>query len=195
METPPRHYVALAFLPVAIALLTLVALLMYQRGAEERRGRWQQPEAVLDAIGIGPAMEVAEWHPTDTYFLERLRKRVGADGSVYAVEPSPRLAQEIESSATGVDVVSELPQALDALLILHVSANDQQRDRVEGELRQAGQRLPVGARLGLIGLVGDRLDRRIGPQELLDAATTRGFQFVRQEDFLKPQFLLVLEKQ
>ena len=195
MDTPPRHYVALAFLPIMLAAVTLAALYFYQRGAEERRDRWQQPEAVLDAIGVHPGMRVAEWHPSDTYFLERLERRVGTDGSVYAVGPSSRVAQAIERNVPRVAVVPELPSGLDALLDLHVSAAEQELLQVEKELGEAGQRLASGARVGFIGVRGDRLDRIIGPGELVEAATGQDFRFVRKEDFLDRQFLLVLEKE
>lgn len=195
MENAPRHYVALAFLPVAIALVTLAALLVYQRGAEERRDRWQQPEAVLDAIGVRPGMRVAEWHPSDTYFLERLEGRVGAHGAVYAVKPSPGVAQVIEDHTPRVAVVGELPPAVDAILVVHVSAADQEMPPIEQELTEAGRRLTKGARVGLIGVGSDRLDHFIGPSELLEAAGAQGFRVVREESFLDPQFLLVLEKE
>ncbi len=195
METPPRHYVALAFLPIMLAAVTLAALYFYQRGAEERRDRWQQPEAVLDAIGVHPGMRVAEWHPSDTYFLERLERRVGTDGSVYAVGPSSRVAQAIERNVPRVAVVPELPSGLDALLDLHVSAAEQELLQVEKELGEAGQRLTSGARVGFIGVRGDRLDRIIGPGELVEAAAGQDFRLVRKEDFLDRQFLLVLEKE
>jgi len=194
METPPRHYVALAFLPVVLAVVTLAALYFYQRGAGERRDRWQQPEAVLDAIGVHPGMRVAEWHPSDTYFLERIERRVGTGGSVYAVAPSSRVAQAIERNIPRVAVVPELPFGLNALLDLHVSAAEQELLQVEKELGEAGQRLASGARVGFIGVRGDMLAHIIGPAELIDAATGQDFRLVRKEDFLDRQFLLVLEK-
>ncbi|HEX9724730.1 MAG TPA: hypothetical protein VGC53_10670 [Vicinamibacteria bacterium] len=195
MENPPRHYVALAFLPVVIALVTLAALVVYQRGAEERRDRWQQPEAVLDAIGVRPGMRVAEWHPSDTYFLERLVRRVGESGSVYAVGPSPRVLEAIETRAPSVAVLPELPPALDVLLDLHVSATDQEMLDVEKELQQAGERLTAGGRVGFIGARGERFDHVLSPDELADGAAGHGFRLARKEDFLDRQFLLVLEKE
>lgn len=193
METPPRHYMALAFLPVALAVVALAALYVYQRGAEDRRDRWQQPEAVLDAVGVHPGMRVAEWHPTDTYFLERLERRVGSGGSVYAVEPSSSVARSIESKAPHVSVVPELPPRLDALLLLHVSAAQQDLAQLKQELAQASRRLSPGARVGLIGVRNDQLDRFVGQEELEEAASG-DFRLVRNEDFVDRQFLLVLEK-
>jgi predicted methyltransferase len=195
MESPPRHYVALAFLPVVIALITLVALLVYQRGAEERRDRWQQPEAVLDAVGVRPGMRVAESHPSDTYFLERLVARVGETGSVYAVRPSARVVEGIEARAPRVRVVSELPPGLDVLLDLHVSANDQEIADVSEELREAGERLASGARVGFIGVRGEGFEHVLSPDGVAEVAAAHGFRLARKEDFLDRQFLLVLEKE
>jgi len=195
MESPPRHYVALAFLPVVIALVTLVALVVYQRGAEERRDRWQQPEAVLDAIGVRPGMRVAEWHPSDTYFLERLVGRVGESGSVYAVRPSARVLEAIEARAPRVTVVSELPPVLDVLLDIHVSVTDQEISDVEKELREAGEKLAAGGRVGFIGVRGERFAHALSPDALADAAAAHGLRLARKEESLDRQFLLVLEKE
>jgi len=194
METPPRHYLALAFLPVVLAVVTLIALYFYQQGAEERRDRWQKPEAILDSIGVSPGMRVAEWHPADTYFLERLARRVGSEGLVYAVQPTARVVKAIERSLPGVAVVPELPSALDALLLLQVSTAEQDMGPVAKELQEAGQRLPSGARLGWIGIRSERLDNVIGPEELTQAAAGQNLRLIREEDFLDRQFLLVLEK-
>ena len=194
METPPRHYLALAFLPIALAVVALTALYLYQRGADERRDSWQQPDAVLDAIGVHPGMRVAEWHPTDTYFLERLERRVGSGGSVYAVEPSLSVARSIETKGPRVSIVPELPPALEALLVLHVSAAQQDLTQLEEELAKASERLARGARVGLIGVRSDQLDRLVGREELEEAASG-DFRVVRSEDFLDRQFLLVLEKE
>ncbi|MGH9463618.1 MAG: hypothetical protein ACRD1X_20630 [Vicinamibacteria bacterium] len=195
MENPPRHYVALAFLPVVIAVVTLVSLVVYQRGAKERRDRWQQPEAVLDAIGVRPGMRVAEGHPSDTYFLERLVGRVGESGAVYAVRPPAHVVEAIETRAPRVKVASELPPALDVLLDSHVSATNQEISDVEEELREAGGQLASGARLGIIGARGEGFDRVLSPDELADRAAAHGLRLARKEDFLDRQFLLVLEKE
>ena len=194
MESPPRHYVALAFLPVVIAVVTLVALVVYQRGAEERRDRWQQPEAVLDAIGLEPGMRAAVLHPEDTYFLRKLVARVGESGSVYAVRPASRVAEAIGDSSLPVAVVAELPPGLEVLLLVsHVSAADQETDAVEKDLRQAGERLAAGARLGFIGVRGEAIERAITKEDVVTAAESQGFRLLRSEDFVDRQFLLVLE--
>jgi hypothetical protein len=195
MENPPRHYVAIAFLPVVIVLVTLAALVLYQRGAEQRRDRWQQPEAVLNAIGVRPGMRVAEWHPSDTYFLEKLVGRVGGNGSVFAVRPSSQVVQAIETRAARVVVVPELPAALDVMLDLHVTGTDQEMPDVKKELGEVGERLGSGARLGFIGLRGERIDQVIGSDQVVEAAVAQGFRLVREEGFVDRQFLLVLEKE
>jgi hypothetical protein len=185
---------ALAFLPVILALVTLIALYFYQRGAGERRDRWQKPGAVLDTIGVRPGMQVAEWKPSDTYFLARLAGRVGTEGAVYAVLPEARLSEAIESELPRVKIVSELPRRLDVLLVSRLSVVDQDREIVESELEEIGSRLEKGSRVGFLGIRSDALDAVLQPDDVAGAAEGVGLRTLRHEDVVDRQFLLVLEK-
>jgi hypothetical protein len=194
MEIPPRHYMVLAFLPVILAAVTLIALYFYQRGAEERRDRWQKPEAILDALGVGPGMRVAEWRPTDTYFLERLADRVGSGGEVFAVQTPPRLAEAIGTKLREIEVVGEPPLGLDAVLLVHLTMAEQDLALVEHELEVSSEKLKQGGRVGWIGVRSEQVDGFIEPDDAAQLATDQGLQLLGDERFVERQFLLVLEK-
>lgn len=194
METPPRHYMALAFLPIILAVVALIALYFYQQGAEERRDRWQEPEAIFDALGVGPGMRVAEWSPTDTYFLKRLADRVGSGGEVFAVQAPPRVAEAIGAKLPEIEVVGEPPPGLDAVLLVHLTMAEQDRTLVEHELEVCRERLKQGGRVGWIGVRSEQVDGFIGPTDVAQLATERNLRLLSNERFVDRQFLLVLEK-
>jgi len=55
---------------------------------DAERREWQDADAVLDAIGVGPGQVVADVGAGDGYFTLPLARRVGPRGTVYAVDPS-----------------------------------------------------------------------------------------------------------
>jgi hypothetical protein len=194
METPPRHYMALAFLPVILAVVTLVGLYLYQQGAKERRDRWQKPEAVLDAIGVGPGMRAAEWMPSDTYFLEKLLHRVGSDGHVFAIVPPSRVSEDIAREIPSIEILAEPPTGLDAILSVHITMAKQDLEELERTLVECSERLNEGGRIGVIGFRSERLDAFLPSSEVKRLATDAGLEVVGEEHFMDRQFLVVLER-
>lgn len=55
-----------------------------------RRDEWQQPERVLDALGIRPGMVIADVGAGDGYFSFKLAERVGPAGKIYATDIEER---------------------------------------------------------------------------------------------------------
>ena len=66
-----------------IILLTFFLLTNLTCG-QSRRDRWQQPEKVMDVIGVEPGMVIGEAGAGEGYFTFKLSKRVGENGLVYA---------------------------------------------------------------------------------------------------------------
>ncbi len=62
----------------------------------DHRDEWQQPEKILDAIGIQPGMTVADVGAGKGYFTFRLAECVGPEGKVYATDIDERLLQSIK---------------------------------------------------------------------------------------------------
>ncbi|MFQ5790216.1 MAG: hypothetical protein ACE5JI_07020 [Acidobacteriota bacterium] len=192
MEKTPRHYMALAFLPFVLAIAALTALYLYQQGAEERRDGWQKPDAVFEALGIEPGMEVGQLRPSDTYFLSRLARRVGPRGKVYAMLAPPGLAREIGRGLPQVHV-EESPSLLDVILLLHLRATEQDLEKLERELHVAKGGLKPGGRLGLIGVRSDQLRGFLSARDAAALAERVGFHLVQDAEVVERQFLLVLE--
>jgi len=55
------------------------------------REQWQQPEAIMDALGIAEASRVADLGAGGGWFTVRLGHRVGPNGVVYAVDIQSRM--------------------------------------------------------------------------------------------------------
>ena len=94
-----------------------------------RRDRWQQPQRVMDALGIEPGMRVADIGSGGGYFTLRLAQRVGPEGCVYAVDTDSDLrsliadraaADELTNVATVTPPEHEpgLPEPVDLAIIV-----------------------------------------------------------------------------
>ena len=65
---------------VFLSLLLPITLLWGQSG----RDNWQQPQRVLDSLGVKEGMVIGEVGAGDGYFTYHLARRVGNNGLVYA---------------------------------------------------------------------------------------------------------------
>ncbi len=95
------------------------------------RDKWQQPEKIMDIIGLKPGMIVGEAGAGDGYFTFKLAKRVGPSGLVYAndideseLEKLKEEAQEKKINNIEV-IVGEVdnplfPDSLDMVIMVYV---------------------------------------------------------------------------
>jgi ubiquinone/menaquinone biosynthesis C-methylase UbiE len=104
----------------ALAVAALVALLLgcasWKRAAYEGVGRdeWQQPDAVIALLAIGPGDRVADLGAGGGYFTFRLAEAVGESGHVYAVDVDDDMIGDLnrqvrERGASNVSVVRAEP--------------------------------------------------------------------------------------
>jgi ubiquinone/menaquinone biosynthesis C-methylase UbiE len=61
-----------------------------------QRDSWQQPEKIMDSLGIRPGMVIGEAGAGQGYFTFHLAKRVGETGKVYANDIDRRALRRIE---------------------------------------------------------------------------------------------------
>ncbi len=173
------------------------------------RDQWQQPEQVMDALGIADGSKVADLGAGGGWFTVRLGHRVGPNGRVYAEDIQPQMIDAIARRVRdhglrnvqpilGTADNPHLPRGIDAVLI--VDTYPQFREPVT-LLRHVAGALAPGGRLGIVdfkkdgaGGPGPPLNERIDPETIRRDAQQAGLTFLRQETFLRYQFLLVFGK-
>lgn len=199
---------------VALALLLLVVSLAAQESA---RDAWQRPAEVLEALGIRAGSVVADIGCGRGYFTAHLARRVGAAGSVYAVEVDPQALAAVEELVarhgfSQVRVVEGQaddprlpPETLDVALI--VDSYHEFR-RPDAMLEKIFGALKPGGLLGIIDRAAEPGQERASylrrhriPKEFVEQDAARhGFRFLREAPgFLRPLgsvsfYFLVFEK-
>ena len=171
----------------------------------EDRADWQQPDAVVRALGVAPGHTVVDVGAGPGYFAIRLAR---AGAHVFAVEVEPKLIELLrdrvrDAGATdGVTPVFGLPD--DPLvppascdLALVIDTFHHFPDGV-AYLRRLVRALRPGGRIVNIDFhkrelpVGPPLEHKIAREEFLAQAKKAGLELVREETFLPYQYFLEL---
>jgi predicted methyltransferase len=169
------------------------------------RDAWQQPQEVMDALGIADGARVADLGAGGGWFTVRLARRVGPNGQVFAEDIQPQMIESIarrvsrEGLANVVTVLGtpgdpKLPSDLDAVLI--VGTYPEMTDPVT-LLRNVGKSLRPNGRVGVIdfrlegGGPGPPTDERVEPNVVIRDAERAGLRLLTREEFLTYQYLLV----
>ncbi len=169
------------------------------------RDAWQQPQEVMDALGIADGARVADLGAGGGWFTVRLARRVGPNGRVFAEDIQPQMIESIarrvsrEGLANVVTVLGtpgdpKLPSDLDAVLI--VGTYPEMTDPVT-LLRNVGKSLRPNGRIGVIdfrlegGGPGPPTDERVEPNVVIRDAENAGLHLLAREEFLTYQYLLV----
>jgi ubiquinone/menaquinone biosynthesis C-methylase UbiE len=172
------------------------------------RDIWQHPDEVMDALGIAEASVVADIGAGSGWFTIRLARRVGPNGTVYAVDVQQEMLTAISrrTAAEGLSNVKttagtsndpQLPQAsVDVALLVDSYHEIELPDRVTW-LQNVRKALRPGGRLGVIDFKlegsgpGPDPQERVSPDIVVNDAKKGGLQLVRQETFLPFQYLLI----
>lgn len=165
---------------------------------DARRDTWQQPDRVMNALGIGAGSRVADVGCGEGYFVLRLARQVGAEGRVYGVDVDDDALRKLrrrvrEEGFANVEVIEGrnddtlLPAAsVDVVLVVNAYHEMQQFDAM---LRSIHHALKPGGLLAIIDAAGssDR-DRKahqsahtIAESIVQDDAARNGFRFLRRE--------------
>jgi predicted methyltransferase len=173
------------------------------------RDEWQQPDRVMDALGIADGSHVADLGAGGGWFTERLARRVGPNGIVYAEDIQPAMIDAINRrkasrSLTNVRPIlgtaddPRLPDGLHAVLM--VDTYPQLANPV-GLLKNVAKALAPNGTLGVVdfkpdggGGPGPAREDRLDPQVIIRDAAAAGLKLRRHETFLRYQYLLVFGK-
>lgn len=174
------------------------------------RDEWQQPERIMDALRIADGSRVADIGAGGGWFTIRLARRVGPNGRVYAQDVQAAMIDSIKQRVanqrlTNVETIlgtadnPHLPGGLDAVLV--VDAYPQFGERVDERvpvLRHIAQALAPHGRVGIVdfkldgvGGPGPALEERLDPAVVQAEAAQAGLRLLREETFLRFQYLLV----
>lgn len=166
-----------------------------------RRDRWQQPQRVIDALGIEQGMRVADIGSGGGYFTMRLARAVGPEGCVYAVDTDADLRSLVADRAaagelTNVTTVAPpqhepgLPEPVDLAVI--VDAFHDLPDPPAYLRALVEQHLALNARVAVIEavprwwLLGHATEPAVIRAALEDADVTieANHDFLRRQSFL-----------
>jgi ubiquinone/menaquinone biosynthesis C-methylase UbiE len=170
------------------------------------RAAWQKPEEIVRALGLRAGMTVADVGAGTGYFSRFLSAAVGPDGTVFAVDPEPKMVErlraraEAERTANVVPVLASrddprLPAgAVDVILLVdtyhHVDDRVAYFTRLRRALRPAGRIAVVDWQKRELP-VGPPLDHKLARDVVVDEMTAAGYALGSEPDFLPYQYFLI----
>ncbi len=173
------------------------------------RDEWQQPDRIMDELGIADGSRVADLGAGGGWFTERLAHRVGPNGVVYAVDIQPAMIDAIKRRVTSRTLTNvqpilgtpddpRLPGGLHAVLMVDTYPQLQSPVAV---LKNVARALAPNGLVGIVdfkpdgsGGPGPPIEERLDPRAIVRDAETAGLTLRRQETFLRYQYLLVFGK-
>ena len=174
------------------------------------RDNWQQPNLVMDRLGIFEGARVADIGAGGGWFTIRLARRVGLNGVVYAEDIQRPMIESIDrrvkrEGLTNVTPIlgtaqdPKLPGNLHAVLMVDTYT---QLETPVALLRHIAAALAPTGKLGIVdfkldgaGGPGPALDERISPDVVKAHAASAGLRLISQDDVLRYQYFLIFERQ
>ncbi len=173
------------------------------------RDEWQQPDRIMDALGIYDGARVADLGAGGGWFTIRLARRVGPNGVVYAEDIQPQMIEAIKRRVASLNLKNVQPilgtpedprLTTDLNAVLIVDTFPQLPDPVS-LLRNVAKSLARNGRLGIVdfkpdgaGGPGPPLEERLDPDVVKRDAASAGLVLKSHETFLRYQYLLVFGK-
>ena len=172
------------------------------------RERWQQPDTIMDALGIHEGSSVADLGAGGGWFTVRLARRVGPNGRVYAEDVQKPMIESMErrirreglpnvTMVLGTEEDPKLPGPVDAVLIVGVYGEVlkpvELLKNVRKALRPAGRVGVVDFRKDGLGPGPDMVER-VDEAEVIKDAEAAGLRLINRTTPLPFQYLLVFGK-
>lgn len=170
------------------------------------RDDWQQPDAIMDRLGIADGARVADIGAGGGWFTVRLARRVGPNGVVYAEDIQRQMIESIARRVTreglanvqtilGTPADPRLPRDLQAVLMVDTFT---QLADATALLRRIAASLAPNGRLGIVdfkrdgaGGPGPPIEERVDPDTIKARATAAGLRLVAEDTFLRYQYFLI----
>jgi len=169
------------------------------------RDAWQEPERVMDALGITSGTTVADVGAGGGWFTIKLANRVGPKGLVYAEDIQREMIESINrrvnrtnlsnvKTIIGTSNNPQIPTPVDAVLMVDVYGEVEDPVTL---LRNVIGQLKKGGRIGIIehrlngGGPGPPLENRVTPETIIRAAEAVNLELVTHDDSFRYQYLLI----
>ena len=169
------------------------------------RDAWQEPERVMDSLGVTSGTIVADIGAGGGWFTMKLANRVGPTGLVYAEDFQREMIESINrrvyrTNLSNVETIigtsnnPKIPTPVDAVLMVDVYGE------VEDPLTLLRNVIPQLKKGGRIGIVEHRLDGggpgpplqdRVTPETIITTAEAVGLQLLTHDESFRYQYLLV----
>ena len=172
------------------------------------RDEWQQPDRIMDELGIADGARVADVGAGGGWFTIRLAKRVGPNGRVYAEDIQHEMIESIErrvlrenlhnvETKLGTPTDPKLPGNLNAVLIVDTYP---QLDEPVLMLKHLATALAPNGRVGIVDFrkdvfgPGPAMTERLEPEAIIQDAARAGLRLHAHHKFLRYQYLLVFTR-
>jgi predicted methyltransferase len=173
------------------------------------RDEWQQPDRIMDVLGIADGAKVADLGAGGGWFTIRLAHRVGPNGLVFAEDIQRPMIESIKRriqreglanvrTILGTSEDPLVPMGVQAVLIVDTYP---QLTSPVALLRHVARSLATNGRLGVVDFKNDpaagpgpALDERVDPSVIVRDAALAGLKLRSHETFLRYQYLLVFVK-
>ncbi len=179
-------------------LITLSFLMLVLTGswiiAQRDRDSWQQPEKIMDVIGVKPGMVIGEAGAGRGYFTLKLATRVGPEGKILANDINPEALRTLENRAkqAGLDNIEAIlgeiedplfPSGLDMAIMVYVFSH---LDKPIPFLENIKPKLKPGAKLVIVDGDPDKYPRYhffFKQEKVVEMITSAGWELLKVETF------------
>lgn len=152
-----------------------------------------QINSVMDTLGIVPGKSVADIGAGSGFFTVLAARRVGNQGTVYAVDINPEAIQYIDARVKKEDLHNVktilgkpnnplLPAPVDAVFLLKTYHEIAQPVVLFRSLRNS---LAKDAKVGVIDRNGDGTNHGVGRDVVIREMKEAGYKLLKQEDYKK----------
>ncbi len=172
------------------------------------RDEWQEPDRIMDELGIADGARVADVGAGGGWFTIRLARRVGPNGRVYAEDVQHQMTESIErrvqreglrnvETTLGTPTNPKLPGNLNAVLIVDTYPQLEEPVQI---LKHLATALAPNGRIGIVDWrkdvfgPGPAMNERLEPDVIIRDARAAGLRLHAHQKFLRYQYLLVFTR-